>query len=101
MRQHADRIAADAQIGGVAEAHHAAIAEDEVEADGGERQDDNAGEQREHEAVAGKLGIDRQQQQRGDERNNDDSAEVERRRHLLPAENRPSGFTTSTIAIKR
>ena len=37
MRQDADGVTADAEIGGVAEAHHAAIAEDEIEADGGER----------------------------------------------------------------
>ena len=52
MRQDADGIAADAEIGGVAEAHHAAIAEDEVEADRGERKNDDAGEQRQQEEVA-------------------------------------------------
>jgi hypothetical protein len=56
----ADRIAADAEIGGVAKTHHAAIAHDEIEAGGGKRKDDDAGEQRQDEDVAGQRGIDRQ-----------------------------------------
>ena len=64
-RQHADGVAADAEIGGVAEAHHAAIAEDEIEADRGQRQNDDAGEQCQHETVIGEMHIDRQQHQRG------------------------------------
>ena len=37
LRQDADRVAADAEIGGMAEAHHAAVAEDQVEAGRRER----------------------------------------------------------------
>jgi len=51
----ADRIAPDAEIGGMAKAHHPAIAHDEIETDGGEREDDDAREQRQHEAVAREL----------------------------------------------
>ena len=101
MRQHADRIAADAEIGRVTEAHHAAIADDEVETDRRQRQDDDAGEQRDQETVAAELDIDRQQHQRGEQRDGDDIADGERAGHFWPAENRPSGLTTSTIAISR
>ena len=101
MRQDADGIAADAEIGGVAEAHHPAIAEDEIEADGGQRQDDDAGEQREHEDVAAEPDIDRQQHQRGQQRDDHDISDVERAAHFRTAGNKPSGRTTSTIAISR
>ncbi len=101
MRQHADRVSADAQICGVSEAHHAAIAEDEIEADRGQRQNDDASEQRQHEAVTDEFGINRQQQQRRQQRDDGDGAEIQRGHHLLPVENRPSGLTTSTIAISR
>ena len=101
MRQHADRVAANAEIGGMAEAHHAAIAEDQVEAHRGHRQDDNAREQCEQEAAAAQLDIDRQQQQGEQQRHDCKVANGEPAAHLPLAENRPSGFTTSTIAISR
>ena len=101
MRQDADGIAADADIGGVTEAHHAAITEDQIEAAGGQRQDDDAGEQREQEAVAAKLDINRQQQQRGQQRDDHDIADAEPAGHFWPAENKPSGLTTNTIAISK
>ena len=43
-RQDTEGIAADAKIGGVTETDHAAIAHDQVEADGGDRPDNDAGE---------------------------------------------------------
>ncbi len=55
MREDADGIAADAEIGGVAEAHHAAVAEDEVEAHRGEREDQDAREQRQQKVVAARA----------------------------------------------
>ena len=42
LRQNADGIAADAEIGGVAEAHHAAEAHDQIEAQRRDRQDQHA-----------------------------------------------------------
>src|SRR5579883_1045591 len=45
-RQDADGIAADAEEGGVAEAHQPAITKDHVEADRGDRPDDDAGADR-------------------------------------------------------
>ena len=41
----ADRVGADAEIGGVTEAQHAAIAHDQIEAERGDGEDHNAGEQ--------------------------------------------------------
>ena len=99
--EHADRIAADPEIGGVAEAHHAAIAHDEIEAGRGQREDDDAGEQRQHEDVAADRRIERQQQQAGDHEHRDDVAGVERSVHRRLAGNSPSGRTTSTMAIRR
>ncbi len=101
MREHADGVAADAEIGGVAEAHHPAIAEDEVEADGGEPEDDNAGEQREHEQVAAERDIDRQQRERGEQHEHRDIADGQRVAHFRTAGNNPSGRATRTIAISR
>ena len=101
LRQHADGIAADAEIGGVAKAHHAAIAHDEVEARGGEREDDDAGEQRQDEDIARELRIERQQHEAGDHQRRCGVRDVERDRHRLLAGNSPSGRTTSTIAINR
>jgi hypothetical protein len=101
MRQYADRIAADAEIGGVTKAHHPAIAHDEIEAGCGQREDDDAGEQRQHEDVAGDRRIQRKQQQPGYRQHRDRSAGVERSGHRLLAGNSPSGRTTSTMAISR
>src|SRR6185437_2944443 len=44
LRQDADGIAADAEIGGMAKAHHAAITHDQIEARRRQRQDHDAGE---------------------------------------------------------
>ena len=52
MAQDADGIGADAEIGGMPEAHHAAIAEDEVEAECRDREDEDAGEKVEIEGLA-------------------------------------------------
>src|SRR5262249_7210085 len=49
MRQHADHVAADPEIDRVPEAHHAAIAENEVQARRRDREDDDTGEEREDE----------------------------------------------------
>ena len=100
--ENADRIAADPEIGGVTEAHHAAIAHDEVEACRGEREDDDAGEQRQREDVAAQRGIERKQPTRPATTSAATSvAGVERSLHRRLAGNSPSGRTTSTIAITR
>ncbi|MGY4346859.1 hypothetical protein ACVWXM_003326 [Bradyrhizobium sp. GM7.3] len=100
LRQHADRIAADAEIGGVAKTHHAAKTHDEVEARGRQGQDDDAGEQRQDEDVAGCLRIERQQHETRQQQDRDDLAHSESLHRRL-AGNSPSGRTTSTIAISR
>ncbi|MGX1151499.1 hypothetical protein AB7M15_007321 [Bradyrhizobium ottawaense] len=100
LRQHADGIAADAEVGGMAKAHHAAKTHDEVEAGGRQRQDDDAGEQRQDEDVAGELRIERQQQEARQHQGRDGLAHSERLHRRL-AGNSPSGRTTSTIAISR
>ncbi len=51
--------------------------------------------------VVGELHIDRQQRQRRQQQRRREIAQVERAAHLPPAENRPSGLTTSTTAISR
>ena len=85
----------------MAETHHPAITHHQIEADGGERKDHDAGEQRQHEYIAAEVRIERQQQQAGYDQHDDDSAGVERSVHRLLAGNSPSGRTTSTIAISR
>ena len=100
MREDADRIAADAEIGGVAEAHHAAVAQDQVEADRRDRQNHDAREQRHDEDVAGQLRIDRDQREEDQQRRDGDIADGERL-HLLAAGNRPSGRHTRITAISR
>jgi hypothetical protein len=52
-------IAADAEIDRVSEAHHAAVAEDQVERGRGHAENDDAREQRDQEGVSGPGGIDR------------------------------------------
>ena len=85
----------------MAEAHHAAIAEDEIEADGGKPEDDDAGEQREKEDVAAEPDINRQQRQRGQQHGHHNITDRQRAAHLRTAGNSPSGRTTNTMAIKR
>ncbi|KTT53553.1 hypothetical protein SB7C_12405, partial [Staphylococcus epidermidis] len=87
----ADGIATDAEIGGVAEAHHAAIAHDQIEARRGQREDHDAGEQREDEDVAGDGRIGRQQEQGGAQQRRDRIGGVELGHHRLAAGNSPSG----------
>ncbi|MGY4367276.1 hypothetical protein ACVW1A_003341 [Bradyrhizobium sp. LB1.3] len=100
LRQHADRVAADAEVGGVAKTHHAAKTHDEVEARGRQRQDDDASEQRQDEDVAGGLRIERQQHEARQHQGRDGLAHSECLHRRL-AGNSPSGRTTSTIAINR
>ena len=85
----------------MAEAHHAAIAEDEIETGRRHREDQNAGEQREQEIIAGDAGIDRKQNEECQQAGNEEIAGVARGDHLLDTGNRPSGRNTSTAAINR
>src|SRR6185312_2642198 len=102
MRQHSDGVTANPKIGRMAEAHHAAIAENQIEANRRERQNYNAGEEREHERTAGELDIDGQQRQCEQQCDNGDRARGQPATHYFPlAENSPSGLTTSTTAIRR
>ncbi len=85
LRQDADGIAADAEIDGVAEAHHAAVAQDQVEAGRRHRQDHDAREQRHQEGVAGERGIDRHQRQEHEQDGDHHIARREPGFHLQPA----------------
>src|ERR1700704_2854765 len=76
MRQDAHGIAADAEEHGVAEAHHPAIAQDHVEADGGDRPDDDARADRQQVALVEGL---RQQGQHGQDQQQQDGDESPRR----------------------
>ena len=99
----AHRIAADADVGGVAEAHHAAEAHDQVEAHRRQRQDDDAREQGQEEELAREVAVDGDQRQGRDERGRSQVAgvQVQVRSHRPGAGNRPSGRSTRTIAIRR
>ena len=101
LRQNADGIAAETEIGGMAEAHHAAIAHDQIEAHGCHSQDQHAGEQRHDEGVAGQRRVERDQRQDNQEADGYRIAriELERRAHLLAAGNSPSGRNTRMPAI--
>jgi hypothetical protein len=59
--ENADRVAADPEIGGVTEAHHPAISHDEIEACGGQRENHDTREQRQHEDIAADRSIERKQ----------------------------------------
>ncbi len=54
--QDADRVGADPEIGGVAEADHGAAADQEIERHCRQRQDHGAGQQRQDEAGRTELG---------------------------------------------
>jgi hypothetical protein len=100
-RKDADRIAANAEIGGVTKAHHAAVAHDQIEACRGQGKNHDPGEQRQREAVSAQRGVDREHQQTDDDQRRHDVSGVERRLHRRLAGNSPSGRTTRTIAITR
>ena len=73
-RQDADRIAADAEEHRVAEAHQPAIAQDHVEADGGDRPDDDARADRQQIALVEGLGEQRQDRQHQQDQRRGDAA---------------------------
>src|SRR5712671_3226757 len=101
LGQDADHIAAEAEIGGMAETHHAAVTQNEVEAGGGEGEDDDAGEQSEREELAGQDHIDRQQRKKDEQRTDHDTAGGEEHAHFRSTGNRPCGRRTRTMAINR
>ena len=82
------------------EAHHAAVAQDQVEARRRDRQDQDPGEQSQHELVAARPGVDRQQHQPGGDEDGEGGAGVQRDFHLPTTGNSPCGRSASTIAIK-
>ena len=97
----ADDIAADPEIGRVAETHHAAVAHDEIEADGSDREDDDPREQDHHEVVADPCAVERHEREHDEQRRHDDVAQGDVGCHRLAAGKRPSGRTIRMIAIKR
>ena len=99
----ADRIGADAEIDGVAEADEAAVPQDQIEAERGDRKDHHAGEQPDIKRRVGRRRNARHQRQRGeaDERRDPSSAN----RHQRPGHRplggkRPCGRMNSTAAIR-
>ena len=111
LGEDADRIAADAEVGGMAEAHHAAVADDEIEAHRANRQDEHAGKQGEHEGVAGQPRIKRNEREARDENDGEGRERGQPKRrgrversiepgsHLLAAGNSPSGRNTRIAAV--
>src|SRR5712671_925417 len=92
-------VSADPQIGGMPEAHHAAESHDQVEAHRRHGEDEDAGEQRHQEIVAGQRTIHREQP---DERQHAGRGRVARREpggHRPDAGKRPSGRKTRIAAI--
>src|SRR5579883_140289 len=94
-----DDVAAEAEEGGVAEAHHAAVAHHQVEADGRDGEYDDAGEHAERKRAAAERAIDRDQGQDHEHRGDHGIARREMPFHRRDAGNRPSGRSTSTAAI--
>src|SRR5215216_4758563 len=72
--QDADRIASDTQIDGMPEAHHATVAENEIEAGRRDRQDDDAGKERHQENIAGEACVDRHQREEEKQKRDDEVA---------------------------
>jgi len=101
LRQDPDRIAANAEIDGMSETHHSAVAEYQVEAARRDAKDDDAREQGDQERVSGHKGVNRHDSEEEQQSGDHHVAWRERRDHLLDTGNRPSGRNTSTIAISR
>ena len=98
MREDPDRIGADAEVGRVAEGHHAAVAEDQVEADRGDGEDHHAAQQ---------VEVKRLLEERSCRRHRSESQQ-QRDQHMVPRDqveplegNNPSGRKASTPAINR
>ncbi len=96
--ENADRVRADAEIGGVAEAHHAAETEDQIETDRGDGKDHDAGEQIDIEILAEGDRDRRQQRQRRQRGDRYDKA-LARGLHRFARGKSPSGRKNSTVAI--
>src|SRR5262245_32095612 len=99
LGKNAYRVAADSEIGGVTEAHHAAEPHDQVQAHRRDRQNDDAGKERHYERVAGRRGVERHQCQDRDHPCDESIARIQLHAHRCAAGNRPSGRKTSTAAI--
>ena len=101
-RQDADGVRADADIHRVAEADHRAVAQDQVEADRGDREDHDAREQRDVIRLADRRGERRHQREPREQHRRDDAAGGHpRHRHLIRAApgTGPAGVIASTTAI--
>jgi hypothetical protein len=99
MAEDADGVAADAEEHGVAEAHQPAITQDHVEADGGDRPDDDAGADRQQVALVEGLGEQRQDGQQQEEERGRESSWRAQGHHHARWPNRPVGRHTSTPAM--
>src|SRR4030095_6043483 len=100
-RRDGDGIGAEAQVGGVTEADHAAVAEDEIEAHGGDGEDHDPPEEIEVEGVVEDGGEGRAQGQRDEA--DADGDRTRPRVHDQPrtAGNNPCGRKKSTAAMSR
>ena len=88
-------IGANAEIGGMAEGHQPAVAEDQVQADGGDGEDQDAPRQVDVVRLA-ERGHERRQ---GHEEHRRDAPEDQPRSHRFA--NKPAGLTARTTAISR
>ncbi len=92
----ADRVRADAEEGGVAEADHPAIAEDDVERQRGDGEDHDAGGEIDVEALVQRPGRQRHQREE-DERGERDGTAA--RGHRVRGGNSPRGRKNRMAAI--
>src|SRR5262249_37760959 len=97
--ENADDIATDADVCSMAEAHHAAVAHQQIEAYGGDGEDDDAGEDREQEWVARQFRVKRQGDEDEEQGGDDVLAGSNARHHLCAAGKRPPGRATNPTAM--
>jgi hypothetical protein len=96
----ADHIAAQPEEGGMAEADHGAVAQDQVQADGGDGVDEKAGHQVDQEALARGRRDGRHQHEQQQSNRVDDGFSGHGYRSYRCAGTRPRGLNSSTMAIR-
>ena len=98
MREHPDGVGADAEVGGVPERDHPAVAEDEVQAQRRDGEDHDAADEIEVERLVEQGRGKRHRREKHEARRRHDRADAGIHAR---AGNNPCGLSASTIAIKR
>src|SRR5207302_8688134 len=91
LHEDAGRVGADAEVGGMAERHEAGVADEEIEAGGKERPDDD---------VVGHERVEARAEGRHEEREQDDEQRPWESSHRSGRPSRPQGRTISTAAMR-